>query len=234
MADFVAPAGASTIIAGLAAVGVSAFWDTEEGLLIAHPVDISKEEVFRSQHVTVSWDADEDTSAVLSLEPVVWEPDGLPDYFERAYLPSTPADCPAGSEVAHCAGVVADWFAGTRQTAGDVLLAALAEYGITKAFGRTESYLGSGDRVAIPLPLPSGGAGELSIADRNGSLRQVPSAHTGWSIVRHDVWGEPIGDPLFITGGGELVDCAADSAAAAAFVADLLTAPPKKVDVSAA
>jgi hypothetical protein len=161
------------------------------------------------------------------LDATVWEPDGLPDYTDIANLHTTPDDCPAFSEAAECARAVADWFAGPRQTAGDVLLAALAEYGITADTGLSATYLHSGDRVSIPLSLPDGEEGRLCIADRDGSLRNVPAAHTGWSIFRHDVWGEPTGDPLFITGGGELVDCAADSAAAAAFVADLLTAPAK-------
>jgi hypothetical protein len=67
--------------------------------------------------------------------------------------------------------------------------------------------------------------GRLSIANRSGSVSHVPAAHTGWSILLHDERGEAVGGPVYIAGNGGLVDCAQDSATAAAFVASCVENP---------
>ncbi|MFD0501403.1 hypothetical protein [Streptomyces rhizosphaericus] len=109
----------------------------------------------------------------------------------------------------------------TGHSAGLMLLAALAEYGITPG----ERLSIGPDRFDIPLPFPQGFWGQLSIADRSRSVRHAPDAHTGWRMYLHDERGEPVGDPVFVTGTTGLVDCAEDSAVRAAVVADWLTAP---------
>ncbi|MGW0757081.1 hypothetical protein ACWD1Y_11435 [Streptomyces sp. NPDC002814] len=219
---------ATAMISALHAAGVGAFWDTDDGLLIAHPTTVDQRDAFKGQHVWVDWKEGDDATTFdgATLEATVWEPDGAPDYARIATLPATPAGCPTGEEAAQCARAVADWFAGPRLTTGAVLMAALAEYGIARGNGLTESYGTHSDSFEFPVPLPGGEYARLVIADRDGSLRHVPAAHTGWSVILHDeLWGEPVGDPVYIAGDGGPVDCAEDSAAAAAFIADFVTAP---------
>ncbi|MEU2380310.1 hypothetical protein [Streptomyces misionensis] len=110
----------------------------------------------------------------------------------------------------------------TLSTAGSVLRAALAERGV---MAHTDAV---GMSYAIPLD-PATPACEiyirahLSVADRNTSIEHAPAAHTGWTVFLHDRDGVPVGDPLYIAGDGdELIDCVAESAAAAAFIADWL------------
>lgn len=123
-----------------------------------------------------------------------------------------------------CAAAIAAWVTDPLPTAGDVLLAALADYGVTV---HTDDV---GMSYAIPLD-PATSAPEvynhrhLSVADRNPSVHHDPATHTGWTVFLHDENGEPVGDPLYIAGTGEPVDCAADSQAVAAFIADWLTVP---------
>ncbi|NGO40602.1 hypothetical protein [Streptomyces ureilyticus] len=128
---------------------------------------------------------------------------------------------PAG-QLTECVEAVAEWVTNPLPTAGSVLLAALAKYGVT-------AHTDVGLSYAIPLD-PATPASEaysrahLSVADRSPSIEYDPAVHTGWTVFLHDENGEPVGDPLYIAGDGdEPVDCTADSAAAAAFIADWLT-----------
>ncbi|MGW3200019.1 hypothetical protein ACWDBD_36740 [Streptomyces sp. NPDC001118] len=121
-----------------------------------------------------------------------------------------------------CVAVIAEWMTTPLPTAGSVLLAALAKYGVTVHVD------GVGLSYAIPLD-PATPASEaysrahLSVADRNVSIEHSPAAHTGWTVFLHDDNGDPVGDPLYIAGDGEEpVDCTAESAAAAAFIANWL------------
>ncbi|MGA5411522.1 hypothetical protein ACPCSC_30245 [Streptomyces lavendulocolor] len=221
------PALATVIITALTNAGVGAFWDTEL-ILIAHPAGLTQEQALTGEHVVIDWMATPGATTLegAKLEATAWEPDSLPDYAQIATLHATPPGCPRGEEVAQCVTAVAEWFAGPRQTAGGMLLAALAEYGLVEGKEVFVSYGTHSDRYSVPLPLADGTQAQLIIADRDGSLRHLPNAHTGWSVILHDgLWGEPIGDPVYITGDGELVDCAEDSANAAAFMADFVTAP---------
>lgn len=110
-----------------------------------------------------------------------------------------------------------------QKTAGEVLRAALAEHGVSVHTDHV------GMSYAIPLD-PATPAQEiynrahLSVADRNCSIEHDTAAHTGWTVFRHDETGTPVGDPLYIAGNGEVVDCAAESATAAAFISGWLTA----------
>ncbi|MFJ8752325.1 hypothetical protein ACIREO_23760 [Streptomyces sp. NPDC102441] len=109
-------------------------------------------------------------------------------------------------------------------TAGAMLLDALTAYGV-----RVDSdAVGMSYAVAFEPDTPSWSVRSsfhLSVADRAPSVEHAPVSHTGWTVFAHDDQGEPLGDPLYIAGSGGLVDCAADSAAAAMFIADYLTAP---------
>ncbi|MET9528159.1 hypothetical protein [Streptomyces coeruleorubidus] len=224
-----APPIVATITSALTDAGVGAFWDSAEGWLIAHPVTTDPSDAYDGEHVMVHWD-DTVPSITLeekaSLEATVWVPDGAPDYARIANIYTSPDGRPIAEEAAQCARAVAEWFAGPRLTAGDVLMAALAEYGITQENGLSLLYNDHSDSCSVLLPLPGDTYARLVIADRDGSLRHLPKAHTGWSVILHDeLWGEPVGDPVYITGDGGPVDCAEDSAAAAAFIADFVTAP---------
>jgi hypothetical protein len=128
------------------------------------------------------------------------------------------------TEAEQCARAVAEWFSSPRPTAGALLLGALAEYGI-----RADSDdVGMSCAVAFDRETPSWNVRSsfhLSVGDRAPSVDHVPASHTGWTVFVHDDRGEPIGEPLYIAGGGGLVDCAADSATAAARIADYISAP---------
>jgi hypothetical protein len=223
-----APFEAVAIIPRLIDAGVGAFWDYEEGMLVAHPATVNEDDaLMRGQHIVVGWSAAEGATTLDGawLKATVWEPDGLPDYAKIATVYSTPVARPIGEEAAQCARAVAGWFAGPRLTAGELLSAALAEYGITEGNGMSLDYGNHSDILSVALPLPRDGYAQLIIADRGGSLRHVPAAHTGWSVFLHNEEREPLGDPVYIAGDGGLVDCAEDSAAAAEFIADFLTSP---------
>jgi hypothetical protein len=124
-------------------------------------------------------------------------------------LMTRPAD-----QFAECVEAIAEWVTNPLPTAGSVLLAALARHGVT-------AYTDIGLSYAFSRA-------HLSVADRNPSIEHDPATHTGWTVFVHDENGEPIGDPLYIAGNGDdPVDCTAESAAAAAFIADWLTAPQR-------
>lgn len=214
------PVLAAPIIAALTDAGVGAFWDTDEQFLVAHRAGLTETQALHGEHVTVDW-SEVDCE---SLRATAWEPDGLPDYTDIATVYTTPPAGPVSDEAARCARAVAEWFAEPRPTAGGMLLAALAEYGITTY----DNHLGMS--YGIPVDQDTGlmhirNGFHLSVGDRDPMVEHVPAAHTGWTVFVHDDEGEPIGDPLYISGDGELVDCAQDSAAAAAVIADFVTAP---------
>lgn len=111
-------------------------------------------------------------------------------------------------------------------TAGDLLLAALAEYGITTH----SDWIG----MSYAIPLDPGtpeqrirDSAHLSVGDRGPSIEHDPGEHTGWTVFLHDEHGMPLGDPLYIAGDGGLVDCTEESAVTAAVIADFLTAPDR-------
>lgn len=213
------PTMATAIISALRNAGVGAFWVRNDGFIVAHPAGLTEEAALGREHVVVDWsEADGE-----SLEALVWVPDGLSDYAEVATAYATPSNR-SEDDIARCAQAVAEWFAEPRPTAGKVLLAALAEYGITTY----DDHLGMSygipvDQGTAPAHIRNGF--HLSVSDRNPMVDHVPAAHTGWTVFVHDDEGEPIGDFLYISGDGGLVDCAADSAAAAAAIAEFITAP---------
>ncbi|MFE2314140.1 hypothetical protein ACFXC8_13255 [Streptomyces sp. NPDC059441] len=131
-------------------------------------------------------------------------------------------DRPA-ERLADCIERIAEWVTNPLPTAGSVLLAELAKYGIA-------AHTDIGLSYAIPVD-PATPAAEafsrahLSVADRNPSIEHDPAFHTGWTVFVHDEDGTPIGDPRYIAGDGEQpVDCTADSVLCAAYISDWLTA----------
>ncbi|PRH78382.1 hypothetical protein C6N75_15215 [Streptomyces solincola] len=213
------PVLAAPIIAALTDAGVGAFWDTDEQFLVAHRAGLTQTQALHGEHVTVDWSEVD----CASLRATAWEPDGLPDYADIATVYTTPPAGPVSDEAARCARAVAEWFTTPRPRAGRTLVDALAQYGIRVFADRdSTSYAVSMDLNTYGQHVRTGMY--LSVADRESSINHVPAAHTGWSVFVHDD-GEPIGDPLYLSGDGELVDCAQDSAAAAAVIADFITAP---------
>ncbi|WP_208874745.1 hypothetical protein [Streptomyces sp. PBH53] len=199
----------TTVLEALAAVSVPGYFDEDEGIVIAHPADVPQNKAKRGEHVVVF--------PHRGYYVTAWEPDGTPDFTQIATVYE-------GNDVNLCARAVAQWFTTPRPSAGAVLLAALAQWGITAHSDDV------GMSYAIPVD-PSTRAKDvrnrphLSVGDRNPSVEHVPAAHTGWTVFVHDENGEPVGDPVFISGDGGPVDCDADSAAAAEAIADYLTHP---------
>ncbi|MER5301394.1 hypothetical protein ABT039_18230 [Streptomyces lasiicapitis] len=205
----------TTVIEALAAADVPAYYDENEGLLIAHSADTPRERAILGEHVVIQ-PLDREGNGYCA---VAWEPNGLSYYKEIASVYETP-----GTDVNLCARAVAEWFTTPRPSAGDVLLAALAGWGIT---AHTD---GIGMSYAIPVDPATPEADirnrpHLSIGDRNPSIEHVPAAHTGWTLFLHDENGEPVSAPLYISGDGGPVSCDADSAAVAEVIADFLTSP---------
>jgi hypothetical protein len=221
------PPTAAVITSTFVNAGVGAFWEAEEGMLIAHPLTTRQDDALNGEHIMVEWSSavpNTPTEERATLTATVWVPDGKPDFMQVATAYSTPDSRPLDEEAAQCARAVAEWFAEPRPTAGKVLLAALAEYGITTY----DDHLGMSygipvDQDTAPVHIRNGF--HLSVGDRQPMVDHVPAAHTGWTVFVHDDEGEPIGDPLYISGDGGLVDCAEDSAAAAAAIAEFITAP---------
>ncbi|MFE0058739.1 hypothetical protein [Streptomyces sp. NPDC059003] len=204
----------ATVLKALAAADVPAYFDEEEELLVAHRADVPQDRAKSGEHVVVTrrWNGS-------GYYAVAWEPDGTADFMAIADVYEMP-----GNDVNQCARAVAEWLTVPRPTAGNVLLAALAEWGITAH----SDDVGMSYAIPVDQTTPAADARNrphLSIADRNPSVDHVPAAHTGWTLFLHDENGEPIGDPLFISGDGGPVDCAADSAAVAQLIADMVTDP---------
>lgn len=172
----------------------------------------------------IEWGGDSAQPDKARLLATIWMPDGLPDYAQVGTVYTTPEHGPLGAEAKHCARAVAQWLTDPDHTAGTMLLAELAERGITPdelcVVRTTHS-----DTYDVTVQLGRSTYGRLSIADRSGSVSHVPAAHTGWSILLHDERGEAVGDPVYIAGDGGLVDCAQDSAIAATFVAGCVKNP---------
>lgn len=200
----------------LTAAGVPCFIEEGEDLLIAHRPGTTEDEAVFAEQVAVT----PYNSGKPGFLAMAYEPNGLPDYAEIGAV----FDAPRG-DVHQCARAVAEWFAEPRPTAGGVLLAALAERGITAHSD------GVGMSYAMPVDPATPAADvrnklHLSVGDRNPSVEHVPAAHTGWTLFLHDQNGEPVGNPLFISGDGETpVDCAADSAAVADIIASVVKRP---------
>lgn len=91
----------ATMLEALAAADVPAYYDDEEGLLIAHSADVPQSRAPLGEHVVIQ-PLNRDGSGYYA---VAWEPDGLPDYTEVATVYETP-----GSDVDLCARAVAEWF----------------------------------------------------------------------------------------------------------------------------
>ncbi|MFJ1742506.1 hypothetical protein ACIOG4_28005 [Streptomyces microflavus] len=230
MSDIALPAStaAATVLSALHAVGVPAFFDHEEDVVIAHWKTIASKEALDHPHVMISWTttgADQRLD-MASVRAIVEEPNGAPDFHEVATAYESSVRRPLAAEAETCARAVAAWLSAPGNVpAGDILLAALAQYGIRPGAELSLSRTAHSDLYHAPLQLGRG-YGHLAVADRDGSVRHLQGGHTGWSILLHDESGDPVGDPVFITGDGEeLVDCAEDSADAAAVLADWLTSP---------
>ncbi|MFI7087563.1 hypothetical protein ACIBUR_28705 [Streptomyces anulatus] len=231
MPNVVLPAttAAATVLSALHAVGVPAFFDHEEDVVIAHHETIGPEEALDHPHIMLAWTtagSDQSHADAASVRAVAEEPNGGPDFHEVGTVYESPVRRSLAVEAETCARAVAEWLsAPANAPAGDVLLAALGQYGIQPGEALSVSRTAHSDLYEAPLRLGQG-HGRLTVADRDGSVRHLQAGHTGWSILLHDESGDPVGDPVFITGDGEEpVDCAEDSASAAAVLADWLTAP---------
>ncbi|WP_331725971.1 hypothetical protein [Streptomyces sp. NBC_00470] len=216
------PPSVSLLLSALADAGVDGFHDEEEGVIFAHPTNVPQEQALDHTHVMIAWTPDDSAqpgSDLGHIDATLWQPDGPPDHHLLGSLYTTSGRQPLATEAERTARAVADWSAG--RIAGLVLLAALAEYGITPDDGLNIHPEG----FDVPVQFTRGISGHLSVADRACSVRHVPTVHTGWSMFLHDERGEPIGDPVYIAGDGGTVDCTEDSATLAATVADWLTSP---------
>lgn len=236
---------ASVLLKALTAAGVPAFYDEGDDVIYAHPDSVTQDQTFHHAHVMINWTKTyPDSIAETYVAVTLWKPDGLTDFDQINTLYATPGQGPLAEEAQRAAQAAADWMANRR--ADGLLLNALAEYGLLPARGAlmtpdqfdtvcalakngtppVTGVLISADRIDIPISFGHGEWGRLSIADRACSVQHVPSVHTGWSMFLHDEHGEPVGDPVFISGGNDaFVDCAADSAELAAAAADWVTAP---------
>ncbi|MGI5337750.1 hypothetical protein ACQEVS_10275 [Streptomyces sp. CA-181903] len=204
----------ATALDALTAAGTPAYLDQEEGFVIAHPADVPKEQATAGHHVTVARGP-----YGRGYCATAWESHGNTDFLEVATVFE-------GDDLTLCVRAVAEWFTTPRPTAGAMLLAALAQWDIT-AYGD-----GLGMSYAIPLD-PATPAScvhhrpHLSVGDSAPSVEHVPASHTGWVVSLHDEDGSPVGDPLFNNDRRGLVDCAADSAAAAEVIADYFSRPTR-------
>jgi hypothetical protein len=102
---------------------------------------------------------------------------------------------------------------GEPATAGEVLRTALTAHGITA--GR--------DIACLTVPL-DGTDLHIALSDSAPTVEHAPGEHTGWLAWLLGSNGEPLAEVYDGTADGTPVDCAADSAAAAAAVADFLAA----------
>ncbi|MGW7089996.1 hypothetical protein ACWGH2_41805 [Streptomyces sp. NPDC054871] len=206
-------------------IGVAAYFNPWDGVIYAHPNDVPQSKALDGMHVMIAIEeASFPSSEAPPMRVSAWVPDGAPDFHDLGTIYASDGGRPVAEEAARCARATADWFAG--RMAGLVLLEALAEYGITPGDRLSITYSSHSDTYDVLLPLPRDGYARLVIADRDGSVKHVPAAHTGWSVTLHDERGELVGgDPVYVSGDGTPLDCAEDSADAAAFVAEWLTAP---------
>ncbi|MFF0170257.1 hypothetical protein [Streptomyces prasinus] len=159
---------------------------------------------------------DEITVTRLPIDGDHWHVIAGDNISAERTLMTRPAD-----QLAECVEAIAEWVTNPLPTAGSVLLAALAEYGVT-AYPD-----GLGMSYTIPLDpntpeLEICNRPHLTVADRSPLTDHDPADHTGWMVWLHDENGEPVGDALYAAGDGDRVDCTAESAEAAGFIADWL------------
>lgn len=206
-------------------IGVAAFFDPEDRVIYAHPATTPQAKALEGLHIMIAIkEATVLSSEMPPLRVSAWEPDGSPDFRDLGTVYASDHGRPINEEADRCARAAADWFAA--RMAGLMLLEALAEYGILPGDGLSVTYTTDNDTYDVLLPLPNGERARLSVADRDGSVKHVPAAHTGWRVVLLDERGEVVGEPvMWVSGDGSPLDCAEDSAATAAFIADVLTAP---------
>ncbi|MFE9137817.1 hypothetical protein [Streptomyces sp. NPDC007355] len=211
----------ATVLSTLRAAGVGAYFDPEQRVVFAHSAAVAQDDALNGEHIMLRWSAcnpGHPHQDRARFEATAWIPDGRPEFHELGTVYTTPMPRDLVIEAEQCARAVTEWFSSPRPTAGALLLAALAEYGI-----RAESDdVGMSYAVAFDPETPSWNVRSgfhLSVGDRDPSVDHVPASHTGWTVCVHDDQGEPIGDPLYIAGSGGLVDCTSDSAAAAAVIA---------------
>jgi hypothetical protein len=219
------PAATLDILAACTAFGVAAFHDAEDNVIYAHPSHVSQDRALDGRHVMIQWDEAQAARDRTRLSATAWSPNGRPDFHQADTLYTTPAPGPLADEAQHCARAVAQWMTDPDRTAGTLLLAAFAEHGIVPGEALTLVESVHSDSYDLSVQLDRWTYGRLSVADRDGSVRHIPAAHTGWSILLHDERGDTVGNPVYITGNDGLVDCAKDSAAAAAYVAALVKNP---------
>ncbi|MCX4826634.1 hypothetical protein OG883_44140 [Streptomyces sp. NBC_01142] len=215
------PGSAQRLLNALRGADVAGFYDAEEGVVFAHPAHVPQDAALKGPHVLLQVFTASD-GWPDGFSAVAWEPDGGADFHEVATVFES-RGVASVETVDRGARAVAQWFAEPRTSAGAELVRALGEYGITPA-SWDNAYA-----VALDFGTPADdvwSSAHLSIADRTGSTGHVPAAHRGWVVFRHDSSGEPVGDPVFGAPATHArPDCATDSAHAAAFIADLLTAP---------
>ncbi|KUN37723.1 hypothetical protein AQJ30_15680 [Streptomyces longwoodensis] len=211
----------TTVFAALTEAGMAGHWHDDEQLIVAYPASVSPAEALDREHIVIDWTGTAPDSVEFSAD--AWEPDGRPDFTQTGTAYATPVPRALDLEAVQCAKAVAEWFADPVVTAGQVLLEALAVHGLT---AYTDDV-----GMSYAIALEDGVAPDrvrdglhLSVGDRSPSIDRMPSAHTGWTVCVHDHNGEPVGGPVFSTGDGGLVDCAADSAAAARAIADRVRA----------
>ncbi|WP_327359737.1 hypothetical protein [Streptomyces sp. NBC_01304] len=216
------PAPAERLVNAIRQAGPGAFYDAEDGVVIAHRGDVAQELAVTGAHL------------VLQLHRAS---DGWSDGFTvTAWAPGLRGDLSEVAQVFACRGLLSDelvergaravseWLSEPRPSAGALLLAALAEQGIVP--------VRSGSSYVVPL-LP-GVTGEavwsseyLRISGQSWAGDHVPAAHIGWAISRHPNPDHANGNPVCATvyptplypARGE---CATDSANTAAYVADRL------------
>ncbi|MFJ5739976.1 hypothetical protein [Streptomyces microflavus] len=205
-------------------IGVAAFFDPEDRVIYAHPATVPRAKALDGLHIVIA--IEEATVLSSEMPPLrvsAWEPDGSPELRDLGTVYASDHGRSIREEADRCARAAAEFFAA--RTAGLVLLAALAEYGILPGEGLSVTYAPH-STYDVFLPLPNGAHARLAVADRDGSVTHVPAAHTGWSVVLHDERGEVVGEQaVWVSGDGSPLDCAEDSAATAAFIADVVTAP---------
>lgn len=219
-------ASAGAALSALTAAGVGAHFAPEERVILAYPAAITQDAALQGEHIRIRWSCDPDHPHQdrVRFEATAWIPGGRPNFHPLGTAYTTPMPRDLASEAGQCARAVAEWLSSPRPTAGAVLVAALAEYGIRADSDDVGmSYAVAFDPETPPRNVRAGF--HLSVGDRDPSVDHVPASHTGWTVCVHDDQGEPIGDPLHVAGNGGLVDCVGDSAAAAAVIADYLSAP---------
>ncbi|WP_329020386.1 hypothetical protein [Streptomyces sp. NBC_01601] len=217
------PGTAQRLIDAVRRHGLGGYYDSEEGVVIGYPADVPQERALRNEHIVLQV-VTSGGNGHEGLHVTAWIHDGGVHFHEVAQVFVSPG-LPTQEDFDRGARAAAEWLSKPRPEAGTVLLAALAEYGITPTACDTS--------FGIPLdPEVADGSvwsgAHLSVADRSGSTKHVPAAHAGWAVFLHDASGEPVGDPPFATPVSfGRPECHEDSARAAVFIADYISAPSR-------